>query len=96
MLCTLVFRCSLNDRACPSPCLALPQDLKKKPKLREKYGILDHWVMPFEVIPIIDIPGYGDKSAEVGVLRLLWMGRCGHCCFLFAAPHITICLSLTS
>ena len=42
-----------------------PQDLKKKPKLREKYGVLDEWVMPYEVIPIIDIPGFGDKSAQV-------------------------------
>lgn len=24
-------------------------DLKKKPKLREKYGVCDEWVMPFEV-----------------------------------------------
>ena len=42
------------------------QDLKKKPKLREKYGIADEWVVPFEVIPIIDIPGFGDKAAQVG------------------------------
>lgn len=47
--------------------LPTPQDLKKKPKLREKYGIKDEWVMPFEVIPIIDIPGFGDKAAQVRV-----------------------------
>eukprot|EP00879_Flechtneria_rotunda_P018430 GHRR01019333.1.p1 GENE.GHRR01019333.1~~GHRR01019333.1.p1 ORF type:complete len:538 (+),score=194.02 GHRR01019333.1:1032-2645(+) len=41
------------------------QDLKKKPKLREKYGVADEWVMPFEVIPIIDIPGFGDCAARV-------------------------------
>jgi len=40
-------------------------DLKKKPKLREKFGVQDDWVMPFEVIPIIDIPGYGNKAAQV-------------------------------
>lgn len=40
-------------------------DLKKKPKLREKYGVLDEWVLPFEVIPIIDIPGFGDMAAQV-------------------------------
>jgi len=40
-------------------------DLKKKPKLREKYSVKDEWVLPFEVIPIIDIPGYGDKAAQV-------------------------------
>jgi leucyl-tRNA synthetase len=39
--------------------------LKKKPKLREKYGIADEWVMPFEVLPIIDIPGFGDCAAQV-------------------------------
>lgn len=26
-------------------------DLKKKPKLREKFGVKDEWVMPFEVEP---------------------------------------------
>jgi leucyl-tRNA synthetase len=31
--------------------------LKKKPKLREKFHVHDDWVMPFEVVPIIDIPG---------------------------------------
>jgi hypothetical protein len=50
-------------------CVAAPllhlQDLKKKPKLREKYGIADEWVMPFEVLPIIDIPGFGDCAAQV-------------------------------
>lgn len=38
-------------------------DLKKKPKLREKFGVKDEWVLPFEVIPIIDIPGYGNQAA---------------------------------
>lgn len=47
-----------------------PQDLKKKPKLREKYGVADEWVLPFEVIPIIDIPGYGDRSAQVACEQL--------------------------
>ena len=48
---------------CPSPSPSPPQDLKKKPKLREKYGVLDEWVLPFEVIPIIEVPGYGNMSA---------------------------------
>eukprot|EP00951_Prasinocladus_malaysianus_P014658 scaffold111721_cov47-Prasinocladus_malaysianus.AAC.4 len=39
------------------------QDLKNKPKLREKFGIKDEWVMPFEVIPIIDIPEFGNTAA---------------------------------
>ncbi|GAX85489.1 hypothetical protein CEUSTIGMA_g12905.t1 [Chlamydomonas eustigma] len=46
----------------PDDYIAL-QDLKKKPKLREKFNVLDEWVMPFEVIPIIDIPEYGSMAA---------------------------------
>jgi len=38
-------------------------DLKNKPKLREKFGIKDEWVLPFDVIPIIDIPGFGTAAA---------------------------------
>jgi len=40
-------------------------DLKKKPKLREKFGVKDEWVLPFELIPVIDIPGMGDRVAQV-------------------------------
>lgn len=40
------------------------QDLKNKPKLREKYGIKDDWVLPYDVVPIIDIPGLGTAAAE--------------------------------
>ena len=39
------------------------QDLKKKPAMREKFGLKDEWVMPFDVIPIINIPEFGDTSA---------------------------------
>lgn len=39
------------------------QDLKKKAKLREKFAVEDDWVLPYEVIPIIDIPEFGDKAA---------------------------------
>lgn len=39
-------------------------DLIEKPKLREKYGVQDEWVLPFEVIPIIDIPGLGSTAAK--------------------------------
>ncbi|KAL3068010.1 hypothetical protein niasHT_038000 [Heterodera trifolii] len=38
-------------------------DLKKKKPLREKYGILDEMVMPFEPIPILEIPEYGRLAA---------------------------------
>ncbi|CAG9463515.1 unnamed protein product [Pedinophyceae sp. YPF-701] len=38
-------------------------DLKEKPKLREKFGIAEEWVLPYEPIPIIDIPGFGDLAA---------------------------------
>lgn len=39
------------------------QDLKKKEKFREKFAVEGDWVLPFEVVPIIDIPGFGDKAA---------------------------------
>ena len=49
---------------CPlSNILAVVQDLKKKEKFREKFSVQDDWVLPFEVVPIINIPGYGDKAA---------------------------------
>lgn len=35
------------------------QDLKKKQPFRQKYGISDHMVLPFEPIPVIDIPDFG-------------------------------------
>ncbi|PKI26181.1 hypothetical protein CRG98_049130, partial [Punica granatum] len=38
--------------------------LKTKPALREKFGFKDEWVLPIEIIPIINIPEFGDKAAE--------------------------------
>lgn len=38
-------------------------DLKNKPAFRAKYNVTDEMVLPFEVVPIIDIPDYGDTAA---------------------------------
>src|SRR5690606_10622871 len=41
------------------------RELKEKPLFREKFGLTDEMVMPFEIVPIIEIPGYGNQSAIV-------------------------------
>ncbi|KAH3759269.1 leucine--tRNA ligase [Pelomyxa schiedti] len=38
--------------------------LKSKPEYRRKLGVRDEWVEPFEIIPIIDVPGLGKNAAE--------------------------------
>ncbi|KAL1316677.1 hypothetical protein HN51_068846 [Arachis hypogaea] len=40
------------------------KELKSKPAYREKLGIKDEWVVPFEIVPIIEVPVYGNKCAE--------------------------------
>ncbi|KAL6513846.1 hypothetical protein OROHE_019302 [Orobanche hederae] len=47
----------------PDDFMAL-QDLKAKASFRAKLGVKDEWVLPFEVIPIISHPEFGNKSAE--------------------------------
>ncbi|XP_005104027.1 leucine--tRNA ligase, cytoplasmic [Aplysia californica] len=45
------------------------RDLKNKAPLREKYGITDEMVMPFEPVPIIEVPGYGNLCAVTACER---------------------------
>lgn len=53
----------------PDDYMAL-QDLKSKPALRSKFGVKDEWILPFDVIPIINIPEFGDKAAEKACVDL--------------------------
>lgn len=39
------------------------RDLKNKPALREKFKVKDEWILPYEPVPIIEIPGYGNLAA---------------------------------
>lgn len=41
-------------------------DLKKKPKLREKFGVKDEWVMPFEASTLTQHPT--DASSQIALL----------------------------
>ncbi|KAJ6394930.1 hypothetical protein OIU77_024027 [Salix suchowensis] len=50
--------------------LSFNKVLKAKPAFREKFGVKDEWVVPFEIVPIINIPEFGDKAAEKVCLDL--------------------------
>ena len=39
------------------------EELRRKPAYREKLGLKDDMVMPFQVVPIIDVPEYGNSAA---------------------------------
>lgn len=53
----------------PDDYMAL-HDLKSKPAFRAKYGVKDEWVLPFEIVPIIDVPPFGNKCAETVCLQM--------------------------
>lgn len=40
------------------------RDLKDKPAFREKFGLRDEMVLPFDLVEIIDIPGFGPRAAQ--------------------------------
>lgn len=46
------------------------RDWKTDEKLRAKYGVTEEMVAPFDIVPVINIPGLGDRAAEVMVEKL--------------------------
>lgn len=46
------------------------RDLKNKEPFRQKYGIKDQMVLPFDPVPIIEIPEYGNLSAVTACEKL--------------------------
>eukprot|EP01091_Cochliopodium_minus_P016972 TRINITY_DN6527_c0_g1_i2.p1 TRINITY_DN6527_c0_g1~~TRINITY_DN6527_c0_g1_i2.p1 ORF type:complete len:1070 (-),score=405.94 TRINITY_DN6527_c0_g1_i2:34-3243(-) len=46
------------------------REFKNKPAFREKFGIKDEWIFPFETVPIIHTPGIGNTPAQTVVEEL--------------------------
>ena len=40
------------------------QELVTSPGMRVMYGVKDEWILPFKVIPVINVPGYGNETAK--------------------------------
>eukprot|EP01125_Pyxidicula_operculata_P021751 TRINITY_DN8610_c0_g1_i1.p1 TRINITY_DN8610_c0_g1~~TRINITY_DN8610_c0_g1_i1.p1 ORF type:complete len:1095 (-),score=332.96 TRINITY_DN8610_c0_g1_i1:700-3957(-) len=53
----------------PDDCAAF-RDVKSKAQLREKFGLTDDMVNPYELVPIIEIPGIGKTAAATIVDQL--------------------------
>lgn len=49
---------------------AMLRDLQTKKGLREKYFVEEDWCVPFNPIPIIEIPGLGNLAAQTCVENL--------------------------
>ena len=45
-------------------------DMKSKPAFRVKSGVKDERVLPFEVLPIIEVPPFGNKFTETVWLQM--------------------------
>lgn len=62
-LCITFYFSPVSTSDAPDDYIAL-RDLKEnKNNVKDKYRVKDEWVMPFEVIPIIEIEGFGNQAA---------------------------------
>jgi len=46
------------------------EELKRKPQWRAKFNIKDEMVMPYDIVPIINVPDFGDKAAVTACEKL--------------------------
>ena len=72
------------------------RDLKNKAAFREKYGVTDEMVLPFEPVPIIRIPEFGDLSAIFACDKLKIQSQVGICTSLFLATCLLICGNIST